>query len=135
MRSLKPFVSLFMALLIGLTSVGFAVSAHTCTESGFAETSLSPLKACCKMAEGDGFRAEPCCEVNVQHVKLATVRLSVAPLEMPLAFAVFALPTPLPTFGLDDAPASALAFLADPPESPPLANGRAIQTQFCRFLI
>lgn len=135
MGFLKPFVSMVLALLIGFTSLGLAVSAHTCSESGFAETSLTPLKACCKTADGHGFRAEPCCEVSVKHVKLATVRLATAPLELPVAFSGLCLPIVPLSIGLDAAPSNAVTFLKDPPEAPPLATGRAIQTHFCSFLI
>jgi hypothetical protein len=135
MHWLKPFVSLILAVLIGFTSLGFAVSAHTCSESGFSETSLTPLKACCKSNDGHGFRAEPCCEVSVQHVKLATVRLAVGTLQLSLP--VMTLPTPIVDFRLylENAPSNAFSVLESPPESAQLANGRAIQTNFCAFLI
>jgi hypothetical protein len=134
MRFLKPFVSVFMALLIGLTSLGLSVSAHTCKESGFSEVSLASLKACCKLPEGKGFQSVPCCELSVHHVKLPTVRTAVTAVQvpMPMAMPVFALAADLlPTTGTNlilDRPAA-------PPESPPLARGRDIQTHFQQFLI
>jgi hypothetical protein len=134
MRLLKPIVSMVMALLIGITSVGFAVSAHTCSESGFTETSLTPLKACCKQSEGKGFQAVPCCSLSVKHIKLPTVRTAVQAIELPQNF-LLPLQAIVPSFSLVLEPVLTFTSTPDPPQLPPLATGRAIQTQFCRFLI
>jgi hypothetical protein len=134
MRILKPLVSVLMALLIGVTSLGLSVSAHTCEESGFSEVSFAALKACCKLPEGKGFQSEPCCKLSVHHIKLPTVRTAVTAvhLPMPLAMPVNLLAAMLVPANADIVQDNAPSV---PPESPPLATGRDIQTQFCRFLI
>jgi hypothetical protein len=133
MRFLKPIVSLYMALLIGITSLGISVSAHACAASGFSETSLGHLKACCKVAEGDGFRAEPCCKVRVQHVKLATVRTAAVAHDLQLVVPI------MPVW--NDAHAQlypcCLAQLHPklPPESPPILPSSDALTLHCTLLI
>lgn len=135
MRFLKRIVSLWMAMLITLTSVGFAVFAHTCSTSGFAEASIKPLKICCKVAEGKGIQAVPCCKLTVTHVKLPTVRTAVEVVKVPLlpaATGFVAIPS---ASSLHCADSEGVVDEPDPPESPPLATGRAIHTYCCRFLI
>ena len=130
MRFLKPIVSLYMALLIGITSMGISVSAHACSASGFSETSLGHLKACCKMADGHGFRAEPCCKVTTQHVKLATVRATVIAPSLHILAPVMVVPT------IDHR----LQMLAqhcpqNPSESPPILPGTDVLGRICQLLI
>jgi hypothetical protein len=133
MRLLKPIVSLYMALLIGITSMGIAVSAHACAASGFSETSLGHLKACCKLADGHGFRAEPCCKVRVQHVKLATVRTAATAQNLQ-HFA------PIPPIWIATYAQLHAGWLAQhrpkfPPESPPILPSCDALTLHCTLLI
>jgi hypothetical protein len=135
MRHLKPIVSMLMALLIGITSLGMAVSAHTCSEAGVAETSIGHLKACCKQVEGPGIQAEPCCKVSVQHVKLATVRHLGANSVLGVPIMGFVAPAMLPC--KLQAPSLALAVRrhVHPPDKPPISSNLDAQAELCRFLI
>jgi hypothetical protein len=135
MRFLKPIVSVLMAVMISITSLGVAVSSHACTESGFSESSIGHLKACCKMAEGDGFRAVPCCKVNVQHVKLPTVRTAATSIDFGLQKVVsIAIVLPLANDILQNG-ALSLILQGHPPEPPPALTGRQTQVLHCSFLI
>jgi hypothetical protein len=135
MRFMKPVVSVLMALLISITSLGVSVSAHACSESGFSEAGLGHLKACCKLAEGKGFRAEPCCKVNVQHVKLATVRIASASMHLDLQKVLAPAATLPQVVVIPSIWAANQHFPAHPPESPPIASGVDAQALHCRFLI
>lgn len=135
MRRLKSLTALVMALMVALTSMGVAVSTHTCTESGHTEIGFKPLKACCPIAKGHGFRAEPCCKVNTNHVKLPTVSRGCPGVEMaaPILAAHF------PFFDLA-LPEPALLInprwvIPKPHERWQPYNGRAIQTVHRQFLI
>lgn len=137
MRRMKPFISIALALLIGATSLGFALSAHTCKVDGTSNVSLMGLKACCGEvgATGDGFRPEPCCKVTVKHVKLATVRILVEDTHHALHWNAFLSPTMVSVSPLWTAPLPTATSGTDPPEVAFLVDGRAIQTRYCRYLI
>ena len=132
---LKPIVLLLMALLVSLTSLGVAVSTHTCSEAGISETRIGHLKACCMHPMGQGIRSEPCCKVMVNHVKLATVsgsstgHLFAGRASSSIAFIV------LPNRWLPESPALATFRQTRPPEKPPLFAGLDTQAHLCRFLI
>ncbi len=130
MRFLKPIVSYYMALLIGITSLGISVSAHACSETGFSETSLGHLKACCKMADGHGFRAEPCCKLSVKYVKLATVRSAHVALSLPMASPAILVFAPHIDFALQ-----AQCSPQNPSESPPILPSIDVLSLHCKLLI
>jgi hypothetical protein len=71
----------------------------------------------------------------VQHVKLATVRMAVSSVQIPMVMQWVALPVMAEHTWLSEPAGHEFTANPDPPESPPLASGRAIQTQFCRYLI
>ena len=124
-----------MAFLISVTSLGIAVSAHTCSESGFSETSLKPLKICCKLPDGKGFQSEPCCKLTVKHIKLPTVRTVVSSVHVPFEFQMPHVAMTVPPTNTFEEPRLTFRSGHDPPDFERLASGRAIQTQFCAFLI
>ncbi len=134
MRLLKPIVSLLMALMVSVTSLGLTVSTHSCDVSGVSEMRIGHLKACCKMADGDGFRAEPCCKVTANLVKLATVSRPTLANPLDGLAPVVYLPAPVtPTISTWTAIAHSLKR---PPESPPLPpRGNDSQALFAQFLI
>ena len=134
MRLLKPVVSLLMALMVSVTSLGLTVSTHSCDVSGVSEMRIGHLKACCKMADGDGFRAEPCCKVTANLVKLATVsKPSLIDHLGGLSSIHF---VPAPTITATAVWVAMARTLRLPPESPPLPpRGNQPQAFLAQFLI
>jgi hypothetical protein len=135
MRFLKPIVALLMAWLIGVTSLGMAVSAHTCSEAGVAETRIGHLKTCCAQAKGHGIQAEPCCKVKVQHVKLATVHHGNAGIASATNLLGLPAPSILPAKLLLPDWVAQIRQRIHPPDKPPLLVNIDGQAQLCRFLI
>lgn len=132
MRKLQHVLSLFLALWIAASSMGVNVSSHTCKESGFSEIKIGNLKACCKHEDAEGISAEPCCTLNVQKLKLPTLRLQDPNFQAPNWSAVLSL-VKMPFLGE--------ASLSDPlaaefeSNAPPLPDGRSHLIQFCQYRI
>lgn len=134
MRLLKPIVSLLMALMVSVTSLGLTVSTHSCDVSGVSEMRIGHLKACCKMADGDGFRAEPCCKVTANLVKLATVSRPMPANQLDGLSPIVYIPAPL-SQTINDWTANAHSP-ERPPELPPLPRqSNDSQALLAQFLI
>jgi hypothetical protein len=125
-----------MALWTGVTSLGIAVSAHACSESGFTETRLKPIGICCKQAGGPGFQPEPCCQLTIQHIKLPTVRTAMPVVDAPLPCECpLGLPVPFVEFRFSAGMGRFARKGHDPPERRTSETGRTILTYFCSYLI
>ena len=121
-----------MAFWVAVTSLGVAITSHACKSSGREEVSLGALKACCSTHKEEGFRAEPCCTIRVQNVKLPTFRLADPIVKAPIwnALALLAVPHH-DLFPLQERK----PFLPTADKAPPIRNGRMHIIEFCNFLI
>ncbi|MFM2376936.1 MAG: hypothetical protein RLZZ165_2033 [Bacteroidota bacterium] len=124
-----------MALLTGVTSLGIAVSAHACSETGFSETRLKPIGMCCKQGGDRGFQSEPCCKLTIRHIKLPAVRAAMAVVDAPPCQCSLVLPVPLAESRLIAGMERFARKGHDPPERRTLETGRTILIHFCSFLI
>jgi hypothetical protein len=123
-----------MALVFSVSSLGITVFYSKCNASGKLTVSISSPKSCCGKITGPGF-SKSCCEVNVQHLKVAPMRIPASEMKSGLLASLQVFP-PIPQTWLI-APSQARASFAasDPPDWPPTPVGRAAQQHFCRYLI
>lgn len=132
MLRLKSILPLFLAFWVATTSLGVVISSHRCNASGKEEVSLGALKACCGNHDAEGFRAESCCTVKIQKVKLPTFRLADPVVEAPVWNAVsVAIVNQFDLLAnLETRP-----FVSIPSDAPPIKDGRHHLLNACTFLI
>ena len=128
-KSILPF---FLAFWVAITSLGVVITSHRCNASGHEEVSLGRLKACCGDHDAQGFKAESCCTVRIQKVKLPTFRLADPVVEAPV-WNVISLAL-VDKFDLQG-DVEIKPFIPTPSDAPPIKDGRDHLLNYGQFLI